>query len=423
MAKLIEVYGNSRSVPLTYQARNSVDERFVNDLTREKHIILHGGSKQGKTTLRKSILTDTEAIIVQCTRDTTRASLYEMILKKANIEYEVSNSITTKGTHKISVKISGEGKIPLIAKAGAEVEGEYNHEKEKSRDFKHFDIDLDDPNDIVRVLNESGFSKYIIVEDFHYLSEEVQSVFAFDLKVFHETSTLVFIIVGVWLESNRLIMYNGDLTGRITNINVDKWSDEELRKVISNGEPLLNISFPEAVKDKILQICQDNVGVLQEICYRICERHEIWTTQEESVIIGTEEEVLEIAKIISDDQSARYRNFMVKFSEGLSITELEMYKWILYAVVKCSSENLRYGVTPGKLFQIIRELHPKKETLQQNNLLSALERVQTVQYKHKLQPLVLDFSNNNLFVVDANFLLYLNTHKLEELLEIISISL
>jgi acetylglutamate kinase len=132
MPKLVEVYGNSRGIPLTYEARVSVDERFVNDLTREKHIILHGGSKQGKTTLRKSILKEEECVIVQCTRDTTRSSIYEMILKKAEIEYEVSSSLTTKGTHKLSVKISGEGKIPLIAKAAAEGAGEYNHEKEKS---------------------------------------------------------------------------------------------------------------------------------------------------------------------------------------------------------------------------------------------------------------------------------------------------
>ena len=45
--KLAEVYGNSRGLPLTYQARKAVDERFVNDITREKHVVLHGGSKQG----------------------------------------------------------------------------------------------------------------------------------------------------------------------------------------------------------------------------------------------------------------------------------------------------------------------------------------------------------------------------------------
>jgi hypothetical protein len=32
----------------------------------------------------------------------------------------------------------------------------------------------------------------------------------------------------VWLEANRLVVYNGDLAGRITSIPADTWSAEEL---------------------------------------------------------------------------------------------------------------------------------------------------------------------------------------------------
>jgi len=49
------------------------------------------------------------------------------------------------------------------------------------------------------------------------------------------------------------------------------------------------------------------------------------------------------------------------------------------------------------------------------NLNQPLKSVQTVQAKHRLQPLVLDHSNNELFVVDANFLIFLITHDWEEL--------
>ena len=419
--KLGDVYGNSRNIPLTYQMRDSVDSRFVNDLTREKHIILHGGSKQGKTSLRKSVLHEEEAIVIQCTRDTTRVMLYEMILKKANIDYEVSKSINTKGANKLNIKIKAEGTIPFLAKAGGESSGEFSKESGDTKNYKNFDIDADDPNDIVRVLSEAGFTKYIVIEDFHYLDEDVQTSFAFDLKVFYETSKLVFIIVGVWQESNRLIMYNGDLIGRVTNINVDNWTDADLKKVIDNGEPLLNISFPDEVKQETIKISQDNVGLLQEICFRICEKYNVWTTSEDSIEIGTKGDVVEIAKLISDDQAARYRNFMVKFSEGLSTTELEMYKWIIFGIINSTTQDLRNGIAPGKLFSIIRPKHPKSSTLQLNNLLSALERVQSVQFKHRLQPLILDYSNSNLFVVDANFLVYLNTHEKKELIEIIGL--
>ena len=73
------------------------------------------------------------------------------------------------------------------------------------------------------------------------------------------------------------------------------------------------------------------------------------------------------------------------------------------------------------IFHKIKSKHPRSLTLQQGNVISALERVNNVQYKHKLQPLILDYSNDELFVVDANFLVFLQTHDKEELLSAINI--
>jgi hypothetical protein len=419
--KLTEVYGNSRDVPLTYQIRSKVDERFVNDLTRDKHIVLDGGSKQGKTCLRKSTLSEKEYILVQCTRDTTRSRLYELILKNAGYQYEITQAITSKGSHKISITASAEGSI-FVAKAKGETEYTGEKGKDETKTFKNLEIDPEDPNDLVRVLTETGFNKIIVIEDFHYLEEEVQEKFAFDLKVFHETSKIVFVIIGVWLESNRLLLYNGDLNGRLTNINVDDWRDEELQMVMDNGKPLLNITFPKTVEEYIVDISQDNVGLLQELCYRLCEKYNIWTTQEKNIEIGSIDEINEIAKELADDQAGRYRTFISKFSQGLSVTELEMYKWILWMVINSESQDLRNGIAPNIIFHKIREHHPKKNVLQQNNVTQAMERVQNVQFKHKLQPLILDYSNGELSVVDANFLVYLNTQNKDELIELIGIN-
>lgn len=70
-------------------------------------------------------------------------------------------------------------------------------------------------NDIIGALAEIGFEKFIVLEDFHYLSDEVQQDFAVALKAFHESSNLTFIVVGVWLDENRLVEFNGDLTERV----------------------------------------------------------------------------------------------------------------------------------------------------------------------------------------------------------------
>jgi hypothetical protein len=81
VAKLQDVFGVSRDVPLTYVERDDVDKKSVSSLAREKHIVVYGGSKQGKTSLRKHALPESDYAVVQCTGTTSRIDIYSMILK------------------------------------------------------------------------------------------------------------------------------------------------------------------------------------------------------------------------------------------------------------------------------------------------------------------------------------------------------
>src|ERR1019366_8854251 len=77
------VYGITRDIPLNYTPRPSVDELLIENLTREKHIIIYGSSKQGKTSLRKHCLKDTDYITVQCASRWTLEEILSNILKRA----------------------------------------------------------------------------------------------------------------------------------------------------------------------------------------------------------------------------------------------------------------------------------------------------------------------------------------------------
>lgn len=45
-----------------------------------------------------------------------------------------------------------------------------------------------------------------------------------------------------------LIVYNGDLAGRLTSIPADTWQMHELDEVVRRGQPLLNIFFSDDVE-------------------------------------------------------------------------------------------------------------------------------------------------------------------------------
>ena len=133
--------------------------------------------------------------------------------------------------------------------------------------------------------------------------------------------------------------------------------------------------------------------------------------------------VIDALNSITNEMASRYQTFMDKFCEGLTVTEFEMYRWIMFAIIKTDIDKLRKGVSSNFIYSIIKQYHPKKEQLQSTHLNQALDRVYKVQNKHKLQPYILDFSHDDLFVVDANFLVYLESKSEKELFKTIGIFL
>ena len=248
--RLSDVYGIARDLPLNYEPRKSVDMAFVESLTRDKHIVVYGSSKQGKTSLRKYNLKDDEYIVVTSSnRWTSLASLHTSILKAAGYTgWSRARSGRRRARSRSPAKGSRASRHPLFAKGKAGGEGSAEGKRGKQTTTAPLELDPGDVNDIIAALKQIDFDKFIVLEDFHYLPDDTQRDFAVALKAFHEGSDLSFIVVGVWLDQNRLIQHNGDLTGRVIAVNADAWSADELTAVIEKGEKLLNITFDARFK-------------------------------------------------------------------------------------------------------------------------------------------------------------------------------
>jgi hypothetical protein len=264
--------------------------------------------------------------------------------------------------------------------------------------------------DVIRVLQEAGFAKWIVLEDFHYLAPEVQRMFASDLKTFFERSKISFVIVGVWLEANRLVVYNGDLAGRITSIPADTWTTDGLETVIRCGEPLLNVAFSAEVVADLVARSQKNVGLLQEACRQMCLEAGVKTTADQTVHFRELAQVERAYAYVADQLAARYANVISQFSEGLRDQELHMYKWIMHSVIHAQDWQRRTGLKAQEIYRHIDKHHPtRRRNLAANNVTAALKNVAKVQHHAKTQPIVFDYdeAHARLRVVDNQFLLYL----------------
>ncbi len=408
-----DVFGLSRDVPLNYVSRKGADESFLSNLKSQKHVVLYGGSKQGKTCLRKHCLPADQYILVQCINGLDIANLNASILKRAGFEITQSQTKTATGKNKVNAAFKAKA-----LGVGIELGGEKESEAQLAVVTAPLEIDLDDVNDVIQALQSINFDRVIVLEDFHYLPTETQRDFAFSLKAFHEISQYCFVIVGVWLEDNRLIVYNGDLTGRVISVNADIWHEGELHEVIAHGGALLGITFDQAFSNELVKSCKDSVYIVQEACRRVCQKHGIEETLDTVREIGKGEVVPQLVKQIVDEQSARYTSFLTAFSDGFQDTELEMYKWLLYPILTSSIEDLEQGILYRKIRQVLSENHPKGSSLNPGNITQALQSASSLQVKRDIKPIIIDYdqTNKKLNIVDKGFLVWLAHQDIEEIL-------
>jgi hypothetical protein len=411
--KANEVFGISRELPLNYITRKAVDNALIDNLTRDKHIVIYGSSKQGKTSLRKHCLQEKDYVVVQCSNKWSLAELHAAILKQAGYEVTQATTKTVSGRNRLIAKLTGG-----LWGIGAEVGGEIEDESSKSVTTNPLELDPEDVNDIIAALR--GFNKFIVLEDFHYLNIDAQKDFSVALKAFHEKSTLCFIIVGVWLEEGRLTVYNGDLTGRIVAINADKWTRQELEQVIASGEALLNIRFADNFKQSLLDECFESVYIVQEACYKCCQETNIFRTQSTCKVIGETVDAKTLVRTVVNEQSGRYMSFISQFASGFQETALQMYKWLLLPLLSNDVMRIEEGLRLAEVRKALQANHPSGVTLNAGNITQALQSTASLQVNKDIKPIILDYDQTNLKlnVVDRGFLIWLDNQERNELLDL-----
>jgi hypothetical protein len=256
-----------------------------------------------------------------------------------------------------------------------------------------------------------------VLEDFHYLSDEVQQDFAVALKAFHESSKLTFIVVGVWLDENRLIEFNGDLTERVLSINADAWSAAQLSEVIELGEGLLNIEFDHTFRDELIKGCFESVSIVQTACHQVAEAAGVSATVAERTVVGGGVDAFGVIHEVVDKQSARYSAFLQKLAGGFQDTTLQMYRWLLLPVLIATTDELEAGLTYGHITRAINANHTTG-TVNAGNITQALKSVASLQVKQGITPIILDYdqTDRKLKVVDRGFLIWLGHQDRSDLL-------
>ncbi|WP_338472722.1 hypothetical protein R4Z10_08320 [Niallia sp. XMNu-256] len=125
-------------------------------------------------------------------------------------------------------------------------------------------------------------------------------------------------------------------------------------------------------------------------------KNSILETQTTKIIIGNDINVKLLVKQIVDQQSGRYNSFLINFSDGFQSTILEMYKWILYPLIKTDVNKLEAGVKYSEKRKEIQSKHPRGSELNTGNLTQSLKLTASLQVSKRIQPIILDYDETNL---------------------------
>ncbi len=415
-----QVYGVSNELIDTYIERKNVDEAFIKGLQKNKHIIVYGASKQGKTSLTNKHLNETDYIKVNCSPSASTLDIYNSIARQLDVEILESTEITTTIGGEAKVGLKAKIRIPFFGGADAETEASVTKENETGKSYKVIDFNLALAQDLSELLRNVKFDKRIILENFHYLNEEVQKQLAIDLRIF-EDYNILFIILGIWREKNRLAQFNGDLVDRLIEVPVEPWEKGDLKRIIIEGLPLLNVSL-ENVVDYIIDSCFDSVGVFQEICKESCYVAGVNETQDTLVEISRTNVDDAIRKKL-EDYSSRHIRCLESFIEQKARSSQETPLYIPYYFVKVlfqeTMENIIQGLKRKPLQEQIKNLHHRPDDVRPSDMGYFLRNLVSSQISKGISPPIFDYDNStsSIKIIDSTFYFYIKNCDRDEVID------
>jgi len=412
MTVLDKVFGISNEIVKSYIERPQVDSAFSNAVKNsKKQIIVYGASKQGKTALVQKHLSFSDNIVVHCSPKSVPADIYRAILRQAGINIKTSESKKSGSETSTELTTKFKATIPFIG--GGEFGPNFNNKESNGKDesYKEIDFNLELPQDISELLKEVNCEKFIILENFHYLPEDVQRALAFDLRAFQELG-LRFVILGVWREKNRLIQFNGDLLDRMIEIPVEPWEKNDLIDIAKLGSEKLNIEFANQLLNTIVENAFDSVGVFQELLKYTCKFAGIEETQKDFKKISDQSLFEKASAKKVDDYVVRHTRTLEAIAGGRRLNKpkdgklpLFMPYYFVMAMLKIDFNQLVNGVTKGLIEETIKKNHHRPEDVRTSDSGYLVNSLAEIQAEKQISPPLFDYdrSSDRVKIVDSTF--------------------
>jgi len=118
-------------------------------------------------------------------------------------------------------------------------------------------------------LNEEG--RVLVLDDFHYVSHDVQRKLAQQLKGVSERGARV-VVLSVPQRGEDAVRANPDLRGRVQSVVIDFWAEQDLKQVANLGWRKLCLRLDPELEDALAKESLGSPQIMQALCLELC-RH------------------------------------------------------------------------------------------------------------------------------------------------------
>lgn len=414
MTKLSEVFGVSADPVLSYIVRDNIDGLFITVLREQKHIVVYGASKQGKTALVSRYLPYDQNIVVRLSPNTNVEDIYSSILRQCGVEIETGKVEEANTEISASLGIKAKATIWFFGEGEANASGGGKAGTKDQRTSKTIPFNLAVAQDVAELLKAMNFSKRIVLENFHYLAEEKQRQLSFDLRSFQEMGIL-FIILGVWRQKDKLRIYCTDLTDRVVDVPVEPWTEDEFNRVAIEGCKHLNIEITQPVIQKCIDNSFGSVGVFQELMKQTCIAAGVAgrgaAVTLDSVALADQAISEKATQYCATHQQALelIASGNVTHSKEKEKLPLHLPHYLVCSILEAGFDGLQHGISRTNITDMIKHNHHRKDDVRASDMSNLLHNLSTLQHKKGINPPLIDYDigKRQLYAIDSTFFFFL----------------
>lgn len=380
-----------------------------------KLVTVTGPTKCGKSVLTQKVYPRNEHNWVEGGSVDNEEDLWRQVVDNLDLFTYVERTEEEDSGKEFSGEVSTKGGIPFIGEVGGK--GSSSHNRSRSTGVSN----SRDTKPKTRALQGlEGAKGALIIDDFHYLDLDTQASVVRALKG-PISRGLPAILIAIPHRRYDAVRVEKEMTGRVENVTINSWQEDELAEIPKQGFPLLNVSTSDEILNTFLSECLYSPHLMQEFCRQLCDGHGIEETCFESRRLEDVDSLNALFTQVAEDTSKTIFDRLMKGPRQRSDRNQREFKdgrtGDIYVAVLNAIADLKPGTTTIQYEEIRSSLRDLLIDLPQAHEVSrVLEHMSNIQADEASSVPVLDWEKEErkLHIIDPFFAFFLRWGGIEE---------